>query len=592
MPRVTVKRLLKDVLFYALLLYAVYSLLMETRRFHNKRRLGSSVPLYTIKQNARFHSKGYPESSTASVEICTLETRDNAAATMARDLLQEYAKKQNYTWTYFKSKKEVYHRPPVANQKWLKYHVLLDRFRARRLTQTGLSSSSHWTSNHWIFWMDGDILITNPSIRLEAFVDEWAEDSTMMLVSRDPFSENPGSSRTPINVGVLGVRFSSWAEQFLDRVVKTGPKLTKKQIGNRWTPGLIDQPAFTYLLEQAGELCDVASSKPSLHLHVAVLPVRHLQSICRWGYNDRKEVLWKRGDFAAHVTGMSRAPNDRERAMKLLVDFNHGSPADGLEAENVCEFGPRKPPPAQPSTGNRFDQEAMNLLTRAKKDAVLPSWMELEHIVDGLFKANPGQMSREQYIEIARELLKMRPCKMLVWGAGNDIWLWAAANILGQISVLESNRQWLDTFAGKAGETVHLMSVSFKQKVARSAGLLKHPMKADLLVDVPSNVSETAWDIILVDGPAGNSLDSPGRMESLYTSRVLIANVVQRWQKNVTLYIHDASRDVEKNWANALFGSAYTETYGKREIATATSLRKYKFGTSNNTVLQKYMQDR
>lgn len=108
--------------------------------------------------------------------------------------------------------------------------------------------------------MDGDILITNPSIRLEAFVDEWAEDSTMMLVSRDPFSEHPGSSRTPINVGVLGVRFSSWAEQFLDRVVKTGPKLTKKQIGNRWTPGLIDQPAFTYLLEQAGELCDVASS--------------------------------------------------------------------------------------------------------------------------------------------------------------------------------------------------------------------------------------------------------------------------------------------------------------------------------------------
>lgn len=181
-------------------------------------------------------------------------------------------------------------------------------------------------------------------------------------------------------------------------------------------------------------------------------------------------------------------------------------------------------------------------------------------------------MSHEQYTEITRELLKMRPCNMLIWGAGNDIWLWAAANIQGQIAALESDRQWLKTSAGKVRESVHFVSVSFKQKVAKSAGLLEHPMKVDLLVDVPSNLSETAWDIVLVDGPAGNSLDSPGRMESLYTSSVLIANVVRRWRKNVTLYIHDASRDVERNWADAVFGTAYTETYGNRKIATATSL--------------------
>lgn len=591
MSRSAVKHFFKDVLFYALLLYTAYSLLMEARRFQNKERFGSVTPLYTTKQKPLFHSEGYPKSSTVSVEICTLETRKNAAANMARNLLQEYATRQNYTWTYFKSKEEIHHRPVERNQKWLKYHVLLDRFRAKRLTQTGLISSSSWTSNHWIFWMDGDILITNSSIKLEEFVDGWVEDSTMMLVSRDPFSENSGSTRTPINVGVLGVRFSSWAEHFLDRLVKMGPKLTKKQIGNRWSPGLIDQPAFTFLLEQTGELCDVASSKPSLHLHVAVLPLRRLQSICRWGYNDKKEVLWKRGDFAAHVTGMSRAPTDRERVMKLLVEFSHGSTADGLEAENACESGLRKSSPGQPTSSNRFDQEAMNLITRAKKDAVIPSWMELKRIVDGLFKANPGQMSHEQYTEITRELLKMRPCNMLVWGAGNDIWLWAAANIQGQIAVLESDRQWLKTFAGKVRESVHFVSVSFKQKVAMSAGLLEHPMKVDLLVDVPSNLSETAWDIVLVDGPAGNSLDSPGRMESLYTSSVLIANVVKRWQKNVTLYIHDASRDVERKWADALFGTAYTETYGKRKIATATSLRKYKVGTSNSSFLQKHVQD-
>lgn len=590
MSRVAVKNLLKDALFYALLLYTAYSLLIETQIFQHKERLGSVTSLYTIKHVPVFHGEDYPKSSNVSVEICTLETRRNSAVDMARGLLQEYTTRQNYTLTFLKSKEELHYRPIRGDPKWLKYHVLLDRFMAKRLTQKELTSSSTWTSNHWIFWMDGDVLITNFSIKLEAFVNEWAEDSTMMLVSRDPFSENTGNTRTPINVGVLGVRFSSWSEQFLDRLVKTGPKLTKKQIGNRWSPGLIDQPAFTYLLEQTGELCDVASSKPSLHLHVAVLPLRHLQSICRWGYNDKREVLWKRGDFAAHVTGMSRAPAERERVMKLLVEFSQGSTADGLEAENVCESGFRNPS-AQPVLSNRFDQEAMNLMTRAKKEAVYPNWKELFRIVQGLFKANPGQMSIEQYVEIADELRKMRPCNLLVWGAGNDIWLWAAANIQGQIAILESDRQWLKTFAGKLGESVHLLSVSFKQKVAKSADLLEHPAKVDLLVDVPSTVSETAWDIVLVDGPAGNSLDSPGRMESLYTSRVLIANIVRRWQKNVTLYIHDASRDVERTWADALFGTTYTETYGQRKIASATSLRKYKFGTSNSTFLQRHMQD-
>eukprot|EP00963_Diacronema_lutheri_P005487 scaffold431_cov334-Pavlova_lutheri.AAC.2 len=487
----------------------------------------------------------------------------------------EYATMQNYTLTNFDVKNAARHRSDRRNPKWFKYQALMDRIVAHKHASELGTVAEEWTSNHWVFWMDGDVLITNATVRLETFVRKWAEASTMILVSRDPYAASTGSVRTPLNVGVLGVRSSSWTHSLLDRVVKHGPTLTRKVIGNRWTPGLVDQPSFTYVLEEMGELCDISTSKPSLHLHVTVLPLRQLQSICRWGYKDKKDVLWKPGDFAAHVTGMSNSPNDREKVMKLLLDYSHGSSTGGLEAETTCEFGFHKPPPAQPSSMKGFVQSASNLLARVNDNAHTPAWKELERLATSLFHENPGQMSYEQYMEIVHDLYRKRPCNMLVWGAGNDIWLWAAANAHGNITVLESDKEWLQKFIGRIGQHVVFVAVSFKQQLFESPRLIKQPSSEALLVSLPQEVSTKPWDTILIDGPAGNSPNSPGRMESIYTTGTLVTNSSPSSPRNVTVFVHDASREVEQSWADAVLGKQYTETFGKRKLDSATSLRKY-----------------
>ncbi|XP_004236364.2 arabinogalactan O-methyltransferase 2 [Solanum lycopersicum] len=65
-----------------------------------------------------------------------------------------------------------------------------------------------------------------------------------------------------------------------------------------------------------------------------------------------------------------------------------------------------------------------------------------------------------------------------------------------------------------------------------------------LVTNVPKEVYEVKWDLVIVDGPEGDKPESPGRMAAIY-----IAGVLARRSKNKNgthVLVHDVDRMIEK----------------------------------------------
>jgi glucuronoxylan 4-O-methyltransferase len=60
---------------------------------------------------------------------------------------------------------------------------------------------------------------------------------------------------------------------------------------------------------------------------------------------------------------------------------------------------------------------------------------------------------------------------------------------------------------------------------------------------LPDNVEKEKWDIIVVDGPDGQSDQATGRMKSIFLSSRLIMN-------SGDIFVHDCNREVEDIYCN------------------------------------------
>lgn len=61
------------------------------------------------------------------------------------------------------------------------------------------------------------------------------------------------------------------------------------------------------------------------------------------------------------------------------------------------------------------------------------------------------------------------------------------------------------------------------------------------LTNLPQEVYEINWDIMVVDGPSGDSLEAPGRMATIYT-----ASMIARAGNTTDVVVHDVQRTIEK----------------------------------------------
>src|SRR5580698_9796876 len=120
------------------------------------------------------------------------------------------------------------------------------------------------------------------------------------------------------------------------------------------------------------------------------------------------------------------------------------------------------------------------------------------------------QMHANELFFIARTIKP--PMNFLVFGMGSDSPFWSSLNRRGRTVFIEDQPEWFDKIK------------------------LQHP-------SLDAYLRETAWDVVLVDGPAGYENGTPGRMKSIYEASRLV-------KPHGRIFLHDQEREVEREYAD------------------------------------------
>lgn len=156
-----------------------------------------------------------------------------------------------------------------------------------------------------------------------------------------------------------------------------------------------------------------------------------------------------------------------------------------------------------------------------------------------------------------------RPFNFLVFGLGHDSLMWAGFNPQGKTLFLEEDPKWVQTVLKDAPE-LQAFTVHYRTQLQEADELLKSyksepscsPAKATLkgneqcklaLHNLPDEIYETEWDLIMIDAPRGYFAEAPGRMAAIFSMTVMARN---RKRSGVThVFLHDVDRKVEKVYA-------------------------------------------
>jgi len=127
---------------------------------------------------------------------------------------------------------------------------------------------------------------------------------------------------------------------------------------------------------------------------------------------------------------------------------------------------------------------------------------------------------------------------MLIFSLGFDSKFWLAINKGGRTRFIENSHEWasMQPDAVKASTLVVRYSAVYPEA---DAILCKHHRLAEFKeTQLPTDVKEACWDVILVDAPAGCGWKDPARMQSIYAARALSHD-------STVVYTDDCQRRVE-----------------------------------------------
>lgn len=136
-------------------------------------------------------------------------------------------------------------------------------------------------------------------------------------------------------------------------------------------------------------------------------------------------------------------------------------------------------------------------------------------------------MSTAQYCFIAMRILSLADCNMLVIGAGKDTDLWFFCS-KGNMVVVEDDPEWFPELPCKIIRPRYRGRVGFWLDKIEIPNAIAHP-----------------WSFALVDGPAGYSVDCPGRQEPIAWASQF-ADVV---------FVHDYDRSWERILCDSYLGN-------------------------------------
>lgn len=161
---------------------------------------------------------------------------------------------------------------------------------------------------------------------------------------------------------------------------------------------------------------------------------------------------------------------------------------------------------------------------------------------------NLGLMSAEQYANIGYVLSAMTPCNVLVFGLGEDSYLWNDLNNSGKTIFIEDDKLWANKFKDTG---LHIVNAKYSTFVGDHEKIGYDTETLDSL-KLPDYVENEKWDFIIVDaplghGPPGRPYKGPGRMQSIYKAHKLL-------REGGICVVDDMKRMVEQKYSLHFFG--------------------------------------
>ena len=187
-------------------------------------------------------------------------------------------------------------------------------------------------------------------------------------------------------------------------------------------------------------------------------------------------------------------------------------------------------------------------LAYSKKQSVEMSNTPFDYksAISNMKKQKKGLMSKTQYLAVAKKLSKASPCNLLVFGLGEDSYLWNKINDGGVTFFLEDSADWISKINDGS---LMVKQVRYHTEVSKHLEIEFDEEKLQL--NLPTEVSDLEYDFIIVDAPLGHQpprpYKGPGRMSSIYTASKLLKD-------DGTVVIDDMGRPVEKKYALHYFG--------------------------------------
>ncbi|RZR79240.1 hypothetical protein BHM03_00004911 [Ensete ventricosum] len=176
-----------------------------------------------------------------------------------------------------------------------------------------------------------------------------------------------------------------------------------------------------------------------------------------------------------------------------------------------------------------------------------------------VFSNSTGKMEEGDLRAVAGVLRLRGPCNLLVFGLGHETPLWRALNHGGRTVFVDENQYYVAHVEGR-NPGVEAYDVAYTTMVREMPELIaaarRHrrgdcrPVQNLLfsdcrlaINDLPNQLYDVAWDVILVDGPKGYSATEPGRMSAIFTAAVMARS---GGPGHVDVLVHDHDRKVEK----------------------------------------------
>ncbi|KAA8542114.1 hypothetical protein F0562_023267 [Nyssa sinensis] len=162
-----------------------------------------------------------------------------------------------------------------------------------------------------------------------------------------------------------------------------------------------------------------------------------------------------------------------------------------------------------------------------------PEISSCHHLITALIQFQPQDPPRS----LASSFLREPPATSLFFGLEPQHIVLSSKNAGGTTIFLEDNPEKLNTVRTNSNNT-RIYKVEYQTKAREAYKLLKHARRNTscaphsgvtlkksacklALTKLPREVYKVKWDVVVVDGPSGDTPDAPGRMAAIYTASMI-----------------------------------------------------------------------